>query len=92
MSDQAQLDSVRFEEVIDSICNLKWNRLSREDLINVAWVYYFFSVQFRENLEVARSLYPNDKQLIELDQGERNTDNLSPYPGVATVGEKMKSR
>jgi hypothetical protein len=89
MSDLAQLGAVRFEEIIDEICNLKWNCLSREDLINVAWVYYFFSVQFRENLEVARKLYPNDEQLIELDHGERSTDNLSPYPGVATVGEKM---
>ena len=89
MSDQAQLDSVRFERVIDDICNLKWSLLSREDLINVAWIYYFFSVQFRENLEIARSLYPNDEQLIELDHGERNTDNLSPFLGVATVGEKM---
>ncbi len=68
---------------------MKWSLLSREDLINVAWIYYFFSVQFRENLEIARSLYPNDEQLIELDQGERNTDNLSPFLGVATVGEKM---
>ena len=89
MSDQAQLDSFRFGRVIDEITELKWSRLSRPDLINVAWVYYFFSVQFRENLEIARSLYPDDEQLKELDHGERNTDNLSPYPGVAAGGEKM---
>ena len=37
-----------YERVIDDICGLKWDRLDREDLINVAWVYYYFSVQFRE--------------------------------------------
>ena len=46
-------------------------------------------MQFRECLEVARELYPDDERLLELDHGERNTDNLSPWPGVATVGEKM---
>ena len=38
-----------YERVIDDICGLKWDRIDREDLINVAWVYYYFSVQFREN-------------------------------------------
>jgi hypothetical protein len=27
--------------------------------------------------------------LLKLDHDERNTDNLSPWPGVAAVGEKM---
>src|SRR5215472_4746666 len=26
---------------------------------------------------------------VRLDHGERNTDNLSPWPGVAAAGEKM---
>ena len=26
---------------------------------------------------------------MELDRGERDTDNLSPWPGVAAVGERM---
>ena len=37
-----------YQKVIDSICALKWDTLDQEDLINVAWVYYYFSVQFRE--------------------------------------------
>jgi len=78
-----------YEKVINDICGLKWDRIDRDDLINVAWVYYFFSIQFRENLETARSLYPDDERLLELDHGERNTDNLSPWPGVAAAGEKM---
>jgi hypothetical protein len=78
-----------YEKVIDAICDLNWSRLSQSDLINVAWAYYYFSIQFRENLEVARSLYPDDERLLELDRGERNTDNLSPWPGVAASGEKM---
>jgi hypothetical protein len=78
-----------YERVIDDICELNWTALSEEDLIRVAWAYYHFSVQFRECLEVARELYPDDERLLQLDHGERNTDNLSPWPGVATVGEKM---
>jgi hypothetical protein len=78
-----------YEHAINDICDLKWSDLSREELINIAWVYYYFSVQFRENLEIARSLYPDDDQLLQLDHGERNTDNLSPWPGVAASGEKM---
>ena len=77
------------ERLIQDICDLDWQRLTRQDLIDVAWIYYFFSVQFRENLEIARGLYPHDDKLRELDRGERNTDNLSPWIGVAAVGERM---
>src|SRR5215469_8706109 len=86
---QGELKVFVYERVIDDICNFNWINLTEEDLINVAWVYYYFSVQFRENLEVARNLYPDDDRLRQLDQGERDTDNLSPWPGVATIGEKM---
>jgi len=78
-----------YEQVIDDICNLQWGSLTQEDLINVAWVYYYFSSQFRESLEIARSLFPDDDRLLQLDRGERDTDNLSPWPGVAAVGERM---
>src|ERR1700733_1646606 len=78
-----------FKEVINEICDLHWSHLTQDDLINVAWVYYYFSVQFRENLEIARDLYPDDARLQQLDQGERDTDNLSPWLGVAEIGEKM---
>jgi hypothetical protein len=78
-----------YQKVIDSIRDLKWDTLDQEDVINIAWVYYYFSVQFRENLEIARKLYPDDDRLLELDHGERDTNNLSPWPGVAAPGEKM---
>ena len=78
-----------YEQVIDDICDLNWSNLSQEDLVNVAWAYYHFSVQFREGLELACALYPDDDRLRQLDQGERNTDNLSPWPGVAAIGERM---
>jgi hypothetical protein len=84
-----ELKVFAYEHVIDDICNFNWINLTEEELINVAWVYYYFSVQFRENLEVARNLYPDDDRLRQLDQGERDTDNLSPWPGVATIGERM---
>lgn len=84
-----QVDRFSFERVIDDICGLNWTRLSEEDLVGVAWAYYYFSMQFRECLEIARKLYPDDERLQELDRGERDTDNLSPWPGVAAAGEKM---
>jgi len=78
-----------YKKVIQDICDLGWSKLSQDELINVAWAYYYFSTQFRETMEIALSLYPDDERLQELDRGERNTDNLSPYPGVAAPGEKM---
>ena len=84
-----ELPKASYEQVIDEICNLNWANLSDEDVIRVAWAYYHFSVQFRECLEIAREMYPEDERLLQLDHGERNTDNLSPWPGVAAVGEKM---
>jgi hypothetical protein len=44
---------------------------------------------FRECLEIARKMYPDDERLLQLDHDERDTDNLSPWPGVAKAGEKM---
>jgi hypothetical protein len=85
----AQVKAFAYQQVIDDICDLNWISLTQEDLISVAWVYYYFSVQFREGLEVARNLYPDDDRLRQLDQGERDTDNLSPWPGVAAIGERM---
>jgi hypothetical protein len=78
-----------YEQVIREVCNLNWVNLTDEDVIRVAWAYYHFSVQFRECLEIAREMYPDDERLLQLDHGERNTDNLSPWPGVARSGEKM---
>ena len=39
--------------------------------------------------ETTRKLYPDDERLLQLDRGERDTDNLSPWPGVAVRGERM---
>lgn len=78
-----------YQDVIKTICNLHWSKLSQEGLTSIAWVYYFFSIQFCETVGLARILYPNDKNLEELDRGERNTDNLSPYPGVVETNERV---
>jgi hypothetical protein len=78
-----------YEGIIADICNLNWTDLTQDDLVSVAWAYYYFSIQFRECLEIALGLYPDDQQLQQLDAGERNTDNLAPWPGVAAAGEKM---
>jgi len=77
------------ESMIVSICDMPWQQLHPTDLMRVAKAYYYFSVQFRENLEIACLLYPNDALLRELRAGECDTDNLSPWPGVASPGERM---
>jgi hypothetical protein len=80
---------VFYPEVISDICDLNWSVIDAAELTRVAWAYYHFSVQFRENLKAARELHPDDEQLEELDRGERNTDNLSPWSGVAAPCERM---
>ena len=89
MSNLKVQSTLQFEGVIDEICRLNWPNLREDDLVSVAWVYYYFSVHFGECLEIARKLYPDDDRLLELDRGERDTDNLSPWPGVAAAGERM---
>ncbi len=79
----------RYRAVIDEIAGLAWQGLSRDELICTAWAYYFFSVQFRESLEQACDLHPWDQSLQDLSEGECDTDNLSPYPGIAEAGERM---
>jgi hypothetical protein len=74
---------------VAGICRLDWKNLSKDRLIDVAWAYYFFSIQFRENLRVAREVYPDDAHLAELETEECNTSNLSPWCGVAAEGECM---
>ena len=78
-----------FHSVIDGICGMAWDDLDSDEVMRVATAYYFFSVQFRESLEVARERHPDDEKLAELWEGECQTDNLSPWPGIATAGERM---
>lgn len=86
---RVHLKALTYEQVVDEICSLNWASLTQEELINIAWAYYYFSIQFRESLEIARKLYPEDDRLRQLDSGERDTDNLSPWLGVAAIGERM---
>lgn len=86
-----RLDQIGVEthqDVVNEICSLNWRSLSADELTDVAWAYYFFSKQFCQNVGIARVLFPDDQRLVELDAGERNTDNLSPFPGVVGPGEK----
>ena len=78
-----------FHAIIDDITHMNWSTLSASELTDVAWAYYYFSIQFRENLEAACRLHPEDERLADLNRGERDTDNISPWPGVAKPGEKM---
>ena len=82
-------ERLQYQKTIDEICQLEWEALSAYDMVCVAWAYYYFSIQFRENLQIACSVYPDDEKLKDLKREECDTDNLSPWPGVAGVGEKM---
>ena len=78
-----------FHTVINSIGEMNWQSLDTYEMMRVAKAYYYFSVQFRENLEIACRLYPTDPKLQELWDGECKTSNLSPWPGIAKDGEKL---
>jgi hypothetical protein len=78
-----------YQPVIEEICQLGWDNLTQSELSAVTWAYYYFSVQFRENLAIAIRLHSDDPQLLSLVQEECATDNLSPWPGVAAPDERM---
>lgn len=78
-----------YTPVIEEICAFNWPALSAEQMSLVAWAYYYFSVQFRENLLATVAMFPDDPQLMQLWQEECDTANLSPWPGVAEPGEAM---
>jgi len=82
-------EQAEYTAVINSICDLNWGKISNDELGRIAHAYYYFSIQFRENLEIACQLYPDDENLKSLRDGECDTDNLSPWPGVAAIGERM---
>ncbi len=84
-----KLSTQRYLPIVDEICSLKWDSVTQDELFGVAWSYYFFSIQFRESLLAACELFPGDECLILLHEGECDTDNLSPFPGIAEAGERM---
>ena len=61
--DSHERHAFAFESVIDGICAMPWERLSGDDILCVAKAYYFFSIQFRENLDIACGLRPRDAKL-----------------------------
>ncbi len=89
LSEMQTVVEFAYEQSIAEICALDWSDLDEEAMVGAAWAYYFFSVQFRENLQIARVLSPEDEKLKDLEREECDTDNLSPWPGVARRGERM---
>jgi len=77
------------DSAVARICSLDWRDRSEEEMVAVAWAYFYFSIQFRENLEICCDYYPDDLALSRLRAEECDTSNLSPYPGIALAGEKM---
>jgi hypothetical protein len=82
-------DDHDFANVIRDICSLSWHRIDRCELFGIMQVYYYFSIQFRENLEIACKLFPEDQKLHSLLTEECHTDNLSPWPGISTANERL---
>lgn len=83
------LGDFEFSKTVEAIGNLAWERLNEQECVDCAWAYYYFSIQFREHLLVARRLLPDDEKLQDLERGECDTDNLLPWPGVAAPGEAL---
>lgn len=77
------------DAMIDCICDMAWETASSAEMMRVAKAYHYFSIQFRENLEIACRLHPHDRMLKALYEAECNTDNLSPWPGVTASEEKL---
>ncbi|HJU18775.1 MAG TPA: hypothetical protein VJ770_20170 [Stellaceae bacterium] len=84
-----KLNGSAYEKIVDHICNMPWSMITNRELLQIAHAYYYFSIQFRENLEIACHLYPSDEDLKALYAEECHTDNLSPWPCVAEIGEKL---
>jgi hypothetical protein len=78
-----------YQAVIDEICAMPWDGLTSDEVLHVAKAYYYFSIQFRENLEIACRQRPDDPKLAALRLGECDTSNLSPWPQIAAPGEKL---
>jgi hypothetical protein len=77
------------EPIISEICDFNWQNLSQAELTAVAWAYYYFSIQFRQSLLLACEYFSGDANLARLKHEECDTDNLSPYPGIAQPGERL---
>lgn len=67
---EANSSRFAFEAVIDGICRMAWERLDSTDVRRVAEAYWYFSVQFGENLEIACARHPNDPALAALRNAE----------------------
>ncbi len=79
----------QYKRIVAEIGNLQWTTLNSQDLTAAATAYYYFSIQFRENLLIAASIFPGDEKLQHLTAEECDTANLSPWPAVAAPGERM---
>lgn len=78
-----------YQTIVDEICHFRWSEIDRSELLAVSQACYYFSVQFCETVEIACRLHPFDHLLAELREGRCNSDDLSPYPGVAEPSEKL---
>src|SRR5690242_3606228 len=83
------LSNPGYQKIVDEICHFRWSEINRSELLAVSQACYYFSVQFCETVEIACRLHPFDHLLAELREKLCNSDDLSPYPGVAEPSEKL---
>jgi len=75
-----------YKDVVNHIKSLPWERLDAPGLQQLMYCSYVSAREFAEALRVALELYPDDKQLQEMAQGEIETTNL-PYEDYIQAGD-----
>jgi hypothetical protein len=67
---------MKYKQIVNAIKNLRWERLSEEDLQKLMILSAYAAVEFAESLQIALKIYPENEELRQMARGELNTDNL----------------
>ncbi len=62
---------------VEQIIALPWERLSARDLQSLMHLSYFTAIEFAESLRITLNLFPDDNLILQMAEGELNTNNLS---------------
>jgi len=84
-----RIEGLSYKNIVQEIDGLGWENLNPDEVVRAVWAYYFFSIQFRENMFTACELFPEDEALQRLKREECDTSNLSPFPDIADFEEKL---
>ena len=82
-----------YQRVIDEICNLNWANLERWRMLSgLCGLTTISQCNFGSVSKLRAKCIPKMNDCCNLIDGERNTDNLSPWPGVGCGWRKNESR